>query len=205
MFVILIGSVARGDYSINSDIDICRIDSNFEISKKTNWPLGPINYIDYTYEDFMHLYLEGSLFIYHILHEGILVHGNKCEWERFRKKFVFVDNLDEEINNIKEIIFEFIDVNIFGNTFLSLYSNLFTLVKNYSIFSLSQEGKFIFNKEHAIKLKFGDRYYELLNAAHNRFERGIVKEELKWDYTSPKLAIQVIDYYKENMGEGYAN
>lgn len=199
MFVVLIGSVAREDQNINSDIDICRIDSDIELFKKINWPSGPINYIDYNYEEFMHLYSQGSLFIYHILHEGILIDGSKSEWEQLINNFVFIDNYDDEIFDIKSIIFKFLDVEIFGNTFLSLYSNLFTLVKNYSIFSLAQEGIFVFNKEQAVRLKFGYKYYDLLSDSYNRFERGLVKQENKWDYTSRSLAMKVISFYRDKM------
>lgn len=201
MFVILIGSVARSDHNINSDIDICRIDSSIKILRQKNWPSGPINYIDYTDDEFMYLYGKGSLFIYHIIHEGILLEGNKKDWAELRNNFLFKDNYDDEISYIKSIILDFIDINIFGETFLSLYSNMFTLIKNFSIFSLSQQGIFLFNKEQAVNLKFGRKYYDLLSESYNRFERGLINEESNWDYSSRNLATQVIDYYRKKMEE----
>lgn len=199
MFVVLIGSVAKNEHNINSDIDICRIDSDIELLKKRNWPDGPISYIDYSYKEFMHLYSQGSLFLYHILHEGILLEGNKKEWEKLKNNFVFIDNYDNEISDIKSIIFDFLDVEIFGDTFLTLYSNLFTLVKNYSIFSLAQEGIFLFNKEQAVKIKFGNKHFDLLYDSYNKFERGLGKQEYEWDYNARSLAVEVISYYREKM------
>jgi predicted nucleotidyltransferase len=199
MFIILIGSVARGDHNVSSDIDICRISSNIKIQRREEWPSGPINYIDYTDDEFMHLFNMGSLFIYHIIHEGILLYGDKEKWKVLCNNFLYKDNYSDVILDIKSTIFDFININIFGDTFLTLYSNMFTLIKNYSIFTLSQQGVFIFNKEQAIYMKFGKEYYDLLNESYNRFERGIAKEVNKWDYTSRNLATQVINYFKGKM------
>lgn len=193
MFQILIGSVARNDFLNNSDIDICRIGNTQPIERKDSWPSGPINYIDYELDVFEHLFESGSLFIMHILFEGILLKGDKEVWKDCKSNFCVKDSFNEELEEIREMTEVFHNLEMFGNRYLTLYSNLFTLIKNYSIFSLANEGIFIFNKEKAVKRVFGDFYYNLLHDSYNYFERGIVNEI--WDYECKKTAQTVINYF----------
>lgn len=196
-FVVLIGSVARGDYSVGSDVDICRINSDVTVNRQINWPSGPINYIDYDLETFQHLYEIGSLFIYHILTEGILIEGDINSWENYRLNFSFTGHFREEIYNTLDLNNVFKTVDIFGNHYLSLYSNLFTNVKNFSIFYLAGKGIYLFNKEKAIKQVFGDYHYSLLFDAYNYFERGVV--DVKWKYSCKEIAIDITSYYSSKM------
>ncbi len=76
---------------------------------------------------------------------------------------------------------------------MSLYSNLFTTVKNFSIFYLAKKRIFVFNKEIAIKTVFGDFYYDLLIASYNYFERGIINDTL--NYECNDTAQEIIHYY----------
>ncbi|MFP7376680.1 hypothetical protein [Bacillus paralicheniformis] len=193
MFQVLIGSVARNDFSIYSDIDICRIGNIEKIERKDSWPNGPINYIDYELEVFEHLFEIGSLFIMHILFEGVLIKGDKEEWENYKSKFCVKDNFTDELEDILDMTSVFSNLDMFGNKYLTLYSNLFTLVKNYSIFTLANEGIYIFNKEKVIKRVFGDFYYNLLFASNNYFERGIVNEI--WNYDCKDTAQDITNYY----------
>lgn len=198
--MVLIGSVARKEHKRYSDIDICRINTNIEISKKDDWPKGPVNYVDYDIEEFFHLYNLGSLFIYHILNEGILLKGDRKLWRYYKNNFIFQDRLDEDLDIIKSIISDFLNVNIFGGTFLSLYSNLFVLIKNYSIFTLAKKNIFIFNKEKAVNTVFGSKFYDLLSDSYNYFKRGIPPAN-DWDYKSLELAKCVLNNYKNIMGD----
>ncbi|TQR14748.1 nucleotidyltransferase domain-containing protein [Psychrobacillus soli] len=199
MFQVLIGSVARNDFSRNSDIDICRIGNRQTIERKDSWPIGPINYIDYELEVFEHLFEIGSLFILHILFEGVLIKGDKEKWENYKSNFCVKDNFNEELEDINEMTDVFNNLEMFGNKYLTLYSNLFTLIKNYSIFTLANEGIYIFNKEKAVKRVFGDFYYNLLFDSNNYFERGIVNEI--WDYECKKTAQNIINYYITKIKE----
>ncbi|GIO56905.1 hypothetical protein J21TS7_52230 [Paenibacillus cineris] len=196
-FVVLIGSVARKDYSVGSDIDICRINSDVTINRQTDWPDGPINYIDYDTETFQHLYNIGSLFIYHILTEGILIEGNIDSWEKLILNFSLTGNFSNEIVKILDLNEIFKKTEIFGNHYLSLFSNLFTNVKNFSIFYLARNGIYLFNKEKAIKYTFGEYYYDLIFDAYNYFERGVINK--KWNYSCKKIAIEVTNYYLSKM------
>lgn len=196
--VILIGSVARQDYFERSDIDICRINSDVIINRELNWPKGPINYIDYDFETFEHLNKLGSLFIYHILEEGVLLQGNLDYWESLKSSFSFKGNkFKEEINSTIELNTVLKDIEMFGNHYLTLFSNLFTNVKNFSIFHLAGNGIYLFNKEQAIKKVFGDYHYDLLIDSYNFFERGITNE--KWNYSCKETAINVTNYYLSKM------
>lgn len=199
MFVILIGSVAKKQQNINSDIDIVRIETYENVQRLADWPDGPINYIDYTYEDFVNLYNNGSLFIYHIFSEGLVLRGDPSKWSELKRKFIFNDNLDSEISDIRLILKEYLDEKIYGNIYLSFYSNIFTLLKNYSIYSLAKKGIFEFNKEKAFKSFFGQPYYDLLSECYNRFERGCLIPSKTWDLEDSSLAKNVIHYFKAKM------
>lgn len=199
MFIILIGSVARNEFSANSDIDICRININKVVERKPQWPNGPIVYIDYDIETFNHLYEIGSLFLLHILCEGILLEGDKAQWEKYKKSFKVKENFQEEIDSIIDIIEVFDNIDIFGNKYLSMYSNLFTIVKNFSIFFLANSNKYVFDKKKAVKEVFGDFHFDLLYDSYNYFERGVINE--KWKYDSKEQAMKILNYYLINIKE----
>lgn len=199
MYLILIGSVAKGEENKYSDIDICRIGTNISIERNVKWPNGPINYIDYSIEEFKSLYEKGSLFIYHILRDGLLLNGSEKNWYSLKENFHFKDTYGEEVEEIKKILFKILEVDIYGATFLSFYSNLFTLLKNFSIFLLAHQGKFEFNKKKAFYQVLGKEYYQLLYYSYNKFERGISSEDKKIDFLSEKLAKNVIEYFKKKM------
>jgi predicted nucleotidyltransferase len=200
MFIVLIGSVARKDYNSNSDIDICRINLKRSITRRELWPQGPINYIDYNKEVFNHLYKTGSLFIYHILNEGILLNGNMKIWERYKTNFKVQSDFSREITKLVDTTYVFKDLDIFGNTFLSLYSNLYNIVKNFAIFYLANNKKYLFNKQLAMDAVFLKKTYNrILIDSNNYFERGNTTE--KWDYNCKKTAQNVLDYYICRMKE----
>jgi hypothetical protein len=196
-YIILIGSVARNDFSKNSDIDICRINSKNEISRRPGWPNGPINYVDYDIDVFEHLFNIGSLFIYHILHEGNLIDGNQYIWKNYKANFTTKTDYSEELASLRSLNHIFDNIELFGNKYLTLFSNFFTIIKNFSIFYLASKNQFFFNKEKAIKTVFGNYYYEMLSDSYNYFERGIISS--KWDYNCKSSAEQIIKYYLSKM------
>jgi predicted nucleotidyltransferase len=199
MFIVLIGSVARSEFNYDSDIDICRIDSAYGVSRRKCWPLGPINYVDYDLNTFNKLYYSGSLFIYHILREGKLLYGEQIKWQKYIDDFRLKDDFSGELQKIKDNMGLFEDIDMFGGKHLSLYSNLYKLVKNYSIFYLADKKIFEFNKERAMRRIFGDHYNRLLIDAYNYFERG--NEINNWDFDNSELAKTVLDFYVKKMKE----
>lgn len=201
MFTILIGSVARGEHKINSDIDIVRINHYHEIHKKSTWPQGPINYIDYSFNDFHNLYYKGSLFLYHVLNEGILITGNADIWEDYIREFKFIDTYGIELCNLREILYDVFNTSIYGGTFLSFYANIFTLIKNFSIFFLAHNNVFEFNKEIAFNTVFGGKYFHVLNTAYNVFERDDISSINLFDFKSEILAKDIINHFNKKLGE----
>ncbi|OXS52156.1 hypothetical protein B1A99_34940 [Cohnella sp. CIP 111063] len=198
-FIVIIGSVARNDFSTSSDIDICRIDCDIQIARKSNWPDGPINIIDYDRNTFNHLFNINSLFIYHILFEGVLIYGDIDEWVKLKSSFILKKNFVEEINDTKELISIFKNIEMFGEHFTSLYSNFFISLKNFSIFYLANKGIYTFNKEQAIKKVFGNYHFNILFDSFNYFERGLSNENLT--FSNKEEANDIIQFYLLKMEE----
>jgi predicted nucleotidyltransferase len=196
-FGILIGSVARKDFHENSDVDICRINSDLDIKKALDWPNGPINYVDYDEVSFKNLYESGSLFLYHVFFEGKLIYGDLNKWELYRSNFKVKKSFLEEINSILSISSMFKNIEMFGGHYLTLYSNLYTNIKNFSIFYLANQEQFTFNKEESIKKVFGDFYYDLLYDAYNYYERA--SEKNVWNFNCKETAINITNYYLRKM------
>lgn len=194
MFTILIGSVARGDHTHNSDIDICRINSYEEITVlDCKSPPGPTNYIDYSFDQFMSLYMKGSLFIFHIFKEGILLKGDIEDWNNYKNNFIIKTSFYEEITNLKNSLKLIMATEIFGGKYLSLYSNFFTIIKNISIFALANNGIYEFNKKNAICKIYGEYFIDFLIDSYSTFERGVSITD--HDYDSPDILKHVLDYY----------
>ncbi|WP_323077860.1 nucleotidyltransferase domain-containing protein, partial [Aeromonas hydrophila] len=65
-FVVVFGSVARGDSNKNSDLDILLIESDTDktnsILEKQDLPNLPVNYVNYSHDLFKKYYDMGSLF-----------------------------------------------------------------------------------------------------------------------------------------------
>ncbi len=154
-FVVIFGSVARGDSNKNSDIDVLLInyDSNDAdyILSKCNLPDLPINYIEYDLSKFEKYFNMGSLFLYHIFNQGLLLYGNEEKWSEYGNKFRLKNNFDEEINKIKSDIEVYNDISIFNNRFYLPLVNIYPMLKNYCIFSLANMGVYEFNKVECIK------------------------------------------------------
>ena len=201
MFTILVGSVAKAEHKVTSDIDIVRIDHQYEVQRKEEWPQGPINYIDYSLIDFHKLYFKGSLFIYHVLHEGILISGCKELWGDYIKNFQFIDTYAEELFDLRDIMYDVFNISIYGGTFLSFYANLFSLVKNFSIFFLAHNNIFEFNKETAFVKVFGRKYFFILNSAYNIFERNDYSYLDTIDFKSEVLADDIVKYLYKKLEE----
>lgn len=155
-FIVVFGSVARGDSHKNSDLDILLIESDIDkadsILKIYDLPDLTVNYIKYDYALFKKYHDMGSLFLHHIFEQGILLSGNEVEWSECKKQFRLKDNFDDEINRIKSDIEIYSDISIFNGMFYSPLANAFPMMKNYCIFMLANAGIFEFNKVKCIKM-----------------------------------------------------
>ncbi|KIN09357.1 nucleotidyltransferase domain-containing protein [Vibrio mytili] len=154
-FVVIFGSVARGDSHKNSDIDVLLIDCNIRdadlILDKYDLPGLPVNYIEYDFCQFEKYFRMGSLFLYHIFKQGFLLYGNEDLWAGYVENFKLKSSFCEEIDKIKSDIEIYKDISIFNGKFYLPLVNIFPMVKNYCIFSLANMGIFEFNKVECMK------------------------------------------------------
>ncbi|EJF7811314.1 TPA: nucleotidyltransferase domain-containing protein, partial [Citrobacter freundii] len=91
-FAVLFGSVARGDYNKNSDIDILLCNYPEDKAKKNiasiNLPQLPVNFVLYDSNMLWKFHEEGSLFLYHIFKQGKLIDGDALKWSEICQSFV---------------------------------------------------------------------------------------------------------------------
>ncbi|MGC0837993.1 nucleotidyltransferase domain-containing protein [Pantoea agglomerans] len=156
-FAILFGSVSRGDYNKNSDIDVLLYNypegkAIYKI-KDLDIPELPINFISYDTATFNNFYNQGSLFLYHIFEQGKLIDGCESKWAELTSSFKVKKSFADEINKIKNEALIYRDLEFLNGYYLSALVNLYPLLKNFCIFSLAEEGIYEFNKRECIKLK----------------------------------------------------
>lgn len=159
-FIIIFGSIARNDYTENSDVDILTINIEKNLAEKyinnIKIPNFPHNYVEYNSETFSMFYNSGSLFLYHIFTQGVLIHGDIEKWKLIKNNFNVKKNFKEEILKIKEDTTTYSNIKIFDNHFTSAISNLYPMIKNLCIFSLANKGIYEFNKDKCITLYIND-------------------------------------------------
>lgn len=159
-FAILFGSVSRGDFNNNSDIDILLYnypeEKAIEKIKKIDIPDLPINFIFYDAATFNNFYSQGSLFLYHIFEQGRLIDGCESKWEELISSFKVKKTFKDEIKKIKSEILIYKNLDFLNGYYLSALVNLYPLLKNFCIFSLAEEEIYEFNKKECIKTKAND-------------------------------------------------
>lgn len=176
MYSILIGSYARGDYNTNSDCDIVLINSDEAGFDKDRLPIKKkelVNFISYDSTQFNSLYDSGSLFIYHILYEGIVIDGKQDSFNELKKNFHVQQRFNNELEKIYTATQLLAEVDIFGGKHLTPLVNAFTELKNACIFYLAHHSIYEFNKE-----KCFDKALTMLG--HNT---SIKKIKLFYDYS----------------------
>ena len=98
-FIIIFGSIARNDYTENSDVDILTINIEKNLAEKyinnIKIPNFPHNYVEYNSETFSMFYNSGSLFLYHIFTQGVLIHGDIEKWKLIKNNFNVKKNFKE--------------------------------------------------------------------------------------------------------------
>ncbi len=186
-FIVIFGSIARNDYTENSDVDILTINIEKHLAEKyinnINIPNFPHNYVEYDSETFTMFYNSGSLFLYHIFTQGMLIHGNIKKWQLLKNNFNVKEDFKEEILKIKEEASAYSNIKIFDNHFTSAISNLYPMIKNLCIFSLANKGIYEFNKDKCITLYINDR--KLINA--------ISKAKTLYNYSEKSINIPNIE------------
>ena len=177
IFTILIGSFARGEGGLDSDLDILRIGHTRHIKRPKEISNSiPVSYIDYNEFVFEELYEKGSLFIYHAFNEGILLEGNKYKWEKLKENFLVSLNHSESIDEYLSLL-EFIDdYPSYELSYTPYLSNVFKAIKNIGIFRLANKRKYLFDKKSALIEGCGIPEYQanLFIKANNAFERSLM-------------------------------
>jgi hypothetical protein len=154
-FVILIGSYARGDFNQYSDCDVFRVGCENTQLDYSALPISDpsiVSLIDYDNETFVKLYKAGSLFLYHVLYEGVLISGDAKAWQELQDGFVVQRDFTKELEEIF-LVTEFLsNIEMFGGKFLTPLVNAFTELKNACVFYLAHQGIYTFEKSQCFRL-----------------------------------------------------
>lgn len=176
---VLIGSFARGTEELHSDIDVVRVGHRKRLSKSKIDCLArskaPISYVDYEPETFASLYKSGSLFIHHVLTEGRLLQGSELYWTELCRDFVVTTDFSALIFDHLVLSQWLARSSAFSNAVMPQLSHMFRALKNAAIFSLAQEGVFVYDKRKALRRAFTfltRAEIDVLLDANNSYDRG---------------------------------
>lgn len=161
------GSYARGDAEVNSDIDVLVITNNY-ISRGRLYSLfgtqphiSGLSLIAYPSATFRLLYDEGALFIAHVLREGHVMHDDgfyadltSVPFQVSRKGLL----LDWQVLKLKLELCK--KLAIYGDVLTECLSHIYPALKNVAILALALGGELLFNKDKALQ-HFEDRFPEL--------------------------------------------
>lgn len=156
--IILVGSYARGDVNQYSDVDLVLIaDIPLTRSEFISFlPLGlrmkELSLLPYSSEIFKTLYIEGSLFIAHVLKEGQVLHDDGYYAHLRKLPFeVERENLLLQWKMLKQRVRLYDDLSMYGEVFVDCLSHLYSIVKNIAVITLALKGELTFNKERAVE------------------------------------------------------
>lgn len=119
--IILFGSVARNEYTVNSDIDILVITK----MKINSFSKGNINYTIYTEDQLKKMALVGSLFILHLIRESTTIWGKDIIFE-LKNIFARKESYSSYRKEL-DYCFDLLDIN--EKHFYELDKKPFTLLK----------------------------------------------------------------------------
>lgn len=85
--IILFGSVARGDTRDESDIDIAIVSDDILRPFKTDFEKR-INISVYTKKKILKMAVQKSIFVKHLIHEGVVIYGNNHFLKELNKQYV---------------------------------------------------------------------------------------------------------------------
>lgn len=155
--VVLFGSVARGDATESSDIDLLVLASDPElVPSKLRSSLPPkyrdqrLSLLVYTVEEFMGHYREGALFIAHVLKEGRAIHDPRGLLtgilnRPYEPKIDITKELKVQLGRLEP----YEHAARFGDNYLFCLAHLYSIGKGIVMLRLAEEGVFEFNRERA--------------------------------------------------------
>jgi predicted nucleotidyltransferase len=173
-FTILIGSLARRTQNSSSDIDVVRIGHKESTKLKIQSKNQAVSYIDYDIDKFMELHERGSLFLYHVFNEGLLLDGNATAWQWLKDHFRVSTDFRQEISQNRKFLKWLQTGTKYQGAVVPYLAHTCRALKNLAIFSLAQERKYVFDKGRALRKAFprlSDDVIALLVDASNSFER----------------------------------
>jgi predicted nucleotidyltransferase len=171
--ICLFGSVARGDETEWSDIDLLAIgsDRNMMPTDLLNRLPGElqqerISLIYYPTEEFKEMFEEGALFVEHLRREGKVLYDKHGLLERvvngpFSPNVDVEEQLDAELDRLAP----YDDLRRFNDNFLFCLSHLYTIGKGVVMLGLARRGLFEFNRERAFD-EFAKVHPELTREIH---------------------------------------
>lgn len=156
--IILVGSYARGDPNEYSDIDLVLI-SDTSLSRSellAKLPSGEnmkkLSLLPYPSRIFAILYMEGSLFMAHLLKEGLVLYDDGYYTHLTKQPFkISRESLLLQWDMLKQRVGLYDDLSIYGEVFIDCISHLYSLVKNVAIIALALKGELTFNKARALE------------------------------------------------------
>jgi hypothetical protein len=182
-FTVLIGSCARGTDQPHSDVDVVRVGHDSELLRAdlgrkglAKLAQGPTAYVDYDLATFARLFDEGSLFVHHILTEGILLDGPRSIWNAWRASFRVANSFLQETVRYSASSFWLLHPERFVHARLPFLSHLFRAMKNTAIFSLANRHTYCFEKRDCLCQAFPAMLKEdidLLLAADAAYQRAV--------------------------------
>ncbi|MCD1647645.1 nucleotidyltransferase domain-containing protein [Marinobacter adhaerens] len=162
-FSVIFGSQARGDFSETSDFDILLVNmdkTDFDYSIVPDEFRDKVDFVEYSEDEFLDFYKKGSLFLYHILKQGIVVDGAVDTWEKLESEFIVQNDFSEELTRIRDTSKMIKNISIFGGKYLTPLSNMFTELKNACIFNLAHKMVYEFNKRECLEVALPKNIYD---------------------------------------------
>lgn len=203
-FLVIIGSYARGTLTEKSDIDVFRLNNENSLENFIHTPKNnPVVYIDFDKKTFNKMYSEGSLFLFHVFKEGILLEGDKNHWANLKKNFIVSNDFTNEISEYEHVLNYLCQYPKYEESYIPFLSNMFKVLKNLSIFYLASRGEYEFDKAKVLQKYYGFTQHDsrLLIESNNSFERG-KKLSLKEKQEMQTFAKKIKNKYnlcKENI------
>jgi len=146
--IILIGSYSRGDTNEYSDIDLVLITdlflprSKFYAILPSELNIKELSLLPYPLEIFTKLYMEGSLFIAHVLKEGLVLYDEGCYANLRRISFkVTRESLLLQWKMLKQRVRLYDNLSMFGEVFVDCLSHMYSIMKNAAIITLAMNGE----------------------------------------------------------------
>lgn len=156
--IILFGSASRGDYSGTSDLDLLLITEQ-KVQPSAVRASVPIfaqkfsmSFSIYQEGDFGRLFDDGSLFVAHILQEGVVLHDDG-QFGKLREKPFRISkaSLMASCSIIRNNLSIYKDLSIFNELYSPSLAHLYSMAADLAMIGCALEGKAEFRKVRALQ------------------------------------------------------